>query len=147
MSASNPRDVAYLCRDFTRSIHQKAVTSDPNYLKLSVMCGRIEQWTEHHYPSIMEITRVGGSAKVEINPDPKDARLRIFKREARIHTISGGKGITANGHTVAGSAAKNGQEPLPKELMYVVGGGMILTGLLGLAVVYIVIFFTGALDA
>lgn len=142
MASTNPRDVAYIVRSYTRSIHQKADKYDPNFMKLSVMCGRIEQWTEHHYPSIMTISRTGGAPRASINPDPKDARLRIFKREARIHTISGGKAQITDGSDAGGLSP----EPLPKELMFVVGGGMILTGLVGAAVVYFVIFVTGGLN-
>ncbi|KZP01399.1 squalene synthase [Calocera viscosa TUFC12733] len=53
--ATNPRDVAYVFRDYAREIHAKSLPQDPNYLKFSVACGKIEQWCEHHYPSFISL--------------------------------------------------------------------------------------------
>jgi len=41
MQCVNPRDVAYIFRDYTRKIHAKLQPADPNYLKISVMCGKV----------------------------------------------------------------------------------------------------------
>ncbi|KAG8905222.1 bifunctional farnesyl-diphosphate farnesyltransferase/squalene synthase [Tulasnella sp. 403] len=145
MKSTNPRDVAYICRDYCRSIHKKCNTADPYFMKLSVMCSRIEQWTEHHYPSIITIrpaTEDGRSAQARIDTDPKDARLRIFNREMQIRKrVGGSKQI--NGTL---ESEKGVEEGLPKELYLAIIGGLLLTSLLGLAVVYGVLFVVGALD-
>jgi farnesyl-diphosphate farnesyltransferase len=41
MRAVNTRDVAYMCRDYARSIHAKASPKDPSFLKLSIMIGKV----------------------------------------------------------------------------------------------------------
>lgn len=41
MRSTNPRDVAYMIRDFARGIHAKASPADPNFLRIGVACGRV----------------------------------------------------------------------------------------------------------
>ena len=41
MRSTNPRDVAYLFRDYARVIHAKAVPADPNFLRISVACSQV----------------------------------------------------------------------------------------------------------
>jgi len=79
--ATNPRDVAYLFRDFARAIHKKLMPADPNYVKVSVMCGRIEQWCEHHYPSFILMMSQGEGKGVSTSVDTggADARIRIYQ--------------------------------------------------------------------
>jgi len=36
---------------YTRKIHAKSTPSDPNFLEISIACGRIEQFIESVYPS------------------------------------------------------------------------------------------------
>ncbi|THG97942.1 hypothetical protein EW145_g7510, partial [Phellinidium pouzarii] len=64
MRSTNPRDVAYLFRDYARIIHDKCVPADPNYLRISVACGKIEQWCEHHYPSFVTLGSAKGTASL-----------------------------------------------------------------------------------
>jgi farnesyl-diphosphate farnesyltransferase len=39
--AVNPRDVSYVFREHTRSIHSKVAKDDPNLLKLSIACAKV----------------------------------------------------------------------------------------------------------
>ena len=55
MASTNPRDVAYMFRDYARGIHSKAILSDPNFIHIAIACGKIEQWCERHYPSFINI--------------------------------------------------------------------------------------------
>ena len=41
MKSKNPRDVAYIFRDYSRKIHARAVPDDPSFLRLSVACGKV----------------------------------------------------------------------------------------------------------
>lgn len=41
MRSVNPRDVAEIFRHHCRSIHAKAVPEDPNFLRISVACGKV----------------------------------------------------------------------------------------------------------
>ncbi|GAA6032793.1 hypothetical protein JCM8097_000791 [Rhodosporidiobolus ruineniae] len=55
LGATNPRDVAYIFRDYARKIHAKARANDPSFIKIAVLAGRIEQWTESRYPSFITV--------------------------------------------------------------------------------------------
>ena len=41
MRSTNPRDVAFIFRDYSRKIHARAVPDDPSFLRLSVACGKV----------------------------------------------------------------------------------------------------------
>ena len=41
MRSVNPKEVGVIFRDYARKIHAKAVTSDPNFLRISVACGKV----------------------------------------------------------------------------------------------------------
>lgn len=76
MRSTNPRDVAYMFRDYARVIHRKAVPEDPNFVALSVACGKIEMWCEHYYPSFVTMSRSAAGVASQIY-DPADARTKI----------------------------------------------------------------------
>ncbi|KAK8865743.1 farnesyl-diphosphate farnesyltransferase [Kwoniella newhampshirensis] len=82
MRSTNPRDVSYIFREFARMIHAKVHKDDPNLLKLSIACGKIEQWTEHHYPSFIQIAGASGQMASSIDPTTNDARAALFSRIA-----------------------------------------------------------------
>ncbi|KAH9941976.1 squalene synthase [Amylocystis lapponica] len=94
MKSTNPRDVAYIFRDYARQIHQKAVPEDPNYIRIAVVCGQIELWCENHYPSFVQFGEQGKQSY-----DPDDARTRIVlateekerlrAKEKRIQELNG----------------------------------------------------------
>lgn len=144
MKSTNPRDVAYLCRAYVRSIHQKAHPADPYFLKISITCGKIEQWTEHHYPSLIDVITLSPAGPGEnsrttarISPDQTDARLRILNREVKIHELEKKDGVAPR------ALAKVPQEELPKEFYFVVFGGFFATTLLGVGMVYFFIWLSG----
>ncbi|ORX34197.1 putative farnesyl-diphosphate farnesyltransferase [Kockovaella imperatae] len=80
MKAVNPRDVAYVFQQYARSIHQKVKSDDPNMLRLSIACAKIDQWTEHHYPTFLTITGSSGAAQTAIDPANGDARAVLFTK-------------------------------------------------------------------
>lgn len=41
MRSTNPRDVAYMIRGFTRELHAKLVPADPSFLAISITCGKV----------------------------------------------------------------------------------------------------------
>ncbi|KAK4683512.1 farnesyl-diphosphate farnesyltransferase, partial [Tremellales sp. Uapishka_1] len=84
LKAVNPRDVSYTFRTYARAIHAKVHKDDPNLLKISIACGKIEQWTEHHYPSFLSIgPGSGGGPVTTIDPMSTDARATLFNRMAK----------------------------------------------------------------
>ncbi|KAL7413507.1 putative farnesyl-diphosphate farnesyltransferase [Mrakia frigida] len=86
MKCTNPRDVAFLFRQYARRLHAKSIPSDPSFVKLSIACGRIEQWTEHQYPSFINLVAVPSSnpnaPTSNLDPSTNDARLRIAATKA-----------------------------------------------------------------
>ncbi|KAL0954204.1 hypothetical protein HGRIS_005332 [Hohenbuehelia grisea] len=82
MRSTNPREVAYIFRDYARRIHAKAVPADPNFLRISVACGKIEQWCEHNYPSfirILQSSAPSGPGAPMTTFAENDARTRIYR--------------------------------------------------------------------
>lgn len=41
MRSTNPREVGFIFREYARRIHTKAVPSDPNFIRISVACGKV----------------------------------------------------------------------------------------------------------
>jgi farnesyl-diphosphate farnesyltransferase len=80
MQSTNPHTVSQLFRDYARKIHAKASLNDPNYLAICVMCGKIETWAEHHYPSF--VTLLKESKTIQYNES--DPRSRIIKRDREL---------------------------------------------------------------
>lgn len=80
--AVNPRDVAYCFVKYARKIHAKVKVEDPNFLKLSIACGKIEQWAEHHYPSFVIVQGGKGAVSSALDMSGNDARAALFQRIA-----------------------------------------------------------------
>jgi farnesyl-diphosphate farnesyltransferase len=136
MGSTNPRDVAYLCRDYARQIHAKATPADPNFIKLSITCGRIEQWCEHHYPSFISLVP-GEGPKVK---DTGEGRLRTMKREREL--------VLAQRHEATKQALgrdPSQQEPLPWAFLIFIFGAFLVVVLLSAAVVYGVLWYSDEL--
>ncbi|KAF8318742.1 farnesyl-diphosphate farnesyltransferase [Clavulina sp. PMI_390] len=135
MKSTNPRDVAYMFRDFTRELHAKAVPSDPYFVKISIMCGKIEQWCEHHYPSFIALrTTTGGSSNVSQRPI-EDARMRIVNRTKE---LTDKKKLDAGEAPVIRAAAAGEEDKIPWQLFAFVSAGFILVTLLSLGIVLLI---------
>ncbi|KAI9601242.1 hypothetical protein H4Q26_001053 [Puccinia striiformis f. sp. tritici PST-130] len=78
--AINPRDLSYIFVDFAHKIHDRADPSDPNYVKLCVVIGRIIAWAENRYPSFITPT----------NPPPlySDDPIASNIQDVRVHQTS-----------------------------------------------------------
>ncbi|KAJ7103958.1 isoprenoid synthase domain-containing protein [Mycena belliarum] len=74
MRSTNARTVGLLFRDYARKIHARALPSDPNFMRISVACGKIEQWCEHNYPSFVRLPRGARAPAIDVT----DARGRTF---------------------------------------------------------------------
>ncbi|ORY86164.1 isoprenoid synthase domain-containing protein [Protomyces lactucae-debilis] len=53
MQATNLKEVADIFVEHARSIHAKNKPEDPNFLRISELCGRIEQWVADVFPAHM----------------------------------------------------------------------------------------------
>ncbi|KAJ7694557.1 squalene synthase [Mycena rosella] len=94
MRSTNPREVGLIFREYARRIHARAVPADPSYLRLSVACGKIEQWCEHNYPSFVLLS-TGPTGSPTQSIDPADARGRTFllaeKRDQKSQEMQAGE--------------------------------------------------------
>ncbi|CDZ96456.1 Farnesyl pyrophosphate synthase [Phaffia rhodozyma] len=154
MKCNNPREVAYMFRDYARKIHAKAIPTDPNFIKLSVACGRIEQWAEHYYPSFMMIRPSNDpqnpAPSTALDPFSGDARLRIASKKAEI-TAAALVRKKARDHAKwresKGLPPSDPNKPDNSEdVNWVLIGGMIVglllvMGVLGLAIAWVVLQF------
>ncbi|KAJ7817045.1 isoprenoid synthase domain-containing protein [Mycena olivaceomarginata] len=142
MRSTNPREVSLIFREYARKIHARAVPSDPNFIRLSVACCKIEQWCEHYYPSFVLISAGasgGGSLQQSINP--ADARGATFiageKREQeRLQGLRMEK-LRADIASGVRQPAKVDDGALREFLIYLGGGAVVLVGVIG-AVVYLI---------
>ncbi|GAA5994907.1 bifunctional farnesyl-diphosphate farnesyltransferase/squalene synthase [Rhodotorula paludigena] len=75
LKATNPRDVSYIFRDYARQIHAKARPDDPSFIKIAVLAGRIEQWTETRYPSFIQMGEKVPESSEDWMPG-RDARIK-----------------------------------------------------------------------
>ncbi|KAF7356134.1 Squalene synthase [Mycena venus] len=143
MRSTNPREVALIFRDYARKIHARASPSDPNFIRLAVACGKIEQWCEHYYPSFVMISSAsGGSGGLQQAINPDDARGQTFladeKREAeRVRHLRMEK-LRADVAVGRRQPAKTDDGALREFLMYLGGGAVVLFGVIG-AVVYLIV--------
>ncbi|KAK7041460.1 bifunctional farnesyl-diphosphate farnesyltransferase/squalene synthase [Paramarasmius palmivorus] len=81
MKSTNPRDVAEIFRTYCRKIHSQSSPADPNFIRISVACGKVEQWCEHHYPSFVQLPQTtGGGATF----NPEDPRTKVMEIGQRI---------------------------------------------------------------
>lgn len=148
MRSTNPLAVALIFKDFARSIHAKASPSDPNFLRISVACAKIDQWSERNYPSFVRIPNANAST---LSFNPADARSRVAiadaekdklaaeeKRHLEIRERFGGNG-NSNGALSPSNIQSQGP---PWEVLMFVGGAVILIVSLSVGIVLAVLYFT-----
>lgn len=140
MRSTNPRDVAYIFRDYARKIHSKAVPGDPSFLQISVACGKIEQWCEHYYPSFVSVSK-SASGNAQQVFDPTDARTQIVQlAEKRDRQLAIEKRM-GNG------AAKEAARPLgesssdTREILLYVGAAFVIVFLIGIGAAWLLMQF------
>ncbi|KAF9067999.1 squalene synthase [Rhodocollybia butyracea] len=144
MRSTNPRDVAEIFRTYTRKIHAKAVPEDPNFLRISVACGKVEQWCEHNFPSFVRLPTASGNPPTF---NPEDARTSILRKEQKIdQTITHRKRVAQLEEKQAGNGrvevAATSQDGVPWEIFAIVGGVFaIILAVIG-AVVWAIIKFS-----
>ena len=119
MQATNPRDVAYIFRNYARKIHAKSDPKDPNFLRLSISCGhvrtllsliagrepnacfiflQIEMWCELSYPSFVSPPSQPGQGPVIDLNDRRSAVIALDEERdkelaelQRLAKITGGE--------------------------------------------------------
>ncbi|TDL26505.1 farnesyl-diphosphate farnesyltransferase [Rickenella mellea] len=155
MNSTNLRDVAYMFRDYARVIHAKALPSDPNFVRISVACAKLEQWCEHHFPSFVLITSSfpssGGGATTSSRFSPNDARSRIqtsiAKRERQRTMDKRIEEMCAAGRSNGiwkgeGKVGHARPDATTGEMWLYVGGSFSLVISMSLVVIWVVLRFT-----
>lgn len=141
MRSTNPRDVAYIFRDYARNMHARALPDDPSFLRLSVACGKIEQWCERHYPSFVRLQQVSGGG---IAFDPKDARTKVVEAaQARDRELAREKRIAELRDKTGKLERKPAEESSPVELTLYVGGAFAIVIAITLLAAWVLIHFFG----
>ena len=159
--------VSPACRSLSRSIHSYFFVPLPNVSSRDTLVdahslAQIDQWTEHHYPTFLQITDSGGQAATMIDASNGDARAPFFnklinqakdrqaaeKREAMMADLRA-RGIikdrTPEEKAAAEKARAEALEESPPWLMIgaVIFGVLALMGLMGWGLVW---FITTYLD-
>jgi len=146
MRSTNPREVGLIFRDYARSIHAKASPKDPSFIRISVACGKIEQWNEQHYPSFVRIMSEKSPSSSEPGGptlDPYDARSRIVHLENHLETELGKKKRLED---IRAGIATNGLGRLvtrddSSELLMYVGGSLAIVSCVAGVLVWLLIRF------
>ena len=98
--ATNPKDVAGIYLTYARKIRARVQPSDASFIKINVVCGRIEQWLENRYPGWV-FENPGGLAALPFYRDQPaaaqitDARVRQLPLSSQGEHIRKLKGSTA----------------------------------------------------
>jgi len=130
MRSTNPREVALIFRHFARIIHHKASPSDPNFLRISVACGKIEQWYEHRYPSFVTISTSGNGPQY----DTDDLRGKMqVREEEKIRQLTAG---IMNWKQTNGAALGPNEDMSTKEVMMYTAALVFAVIALGLGIVW-----------
>lgn len=73
--------VVQIFRSYVRDIHHNTPVSDPNYLKIGIICGEIEQFCELMFPS-------KGAIPAGVEKEPHPINLNVAKRAPIDNAIS-----------------------------------------------------------
>ncbi|EER40124.1 squalene synthetase [Histoplasma capsulatum H143] len=79
-STQNVRAICDVFRQYGRKIHKKNTPKDPNFLKISVACGKVETFIESIFPSQ---TVEGAQRKAKQEPSAQEAEQARLDAEAR----------------------------------------------------------------
>jgi farnesyl-diphosphate farnesyltransferase len=149
MRSTNPREVVLIFKEHARSIHAKASPADPNYLRISLACAKIDHWAERNYPSFIHVVPAKHGTNPGIAFDPADARSRIARADAETdrrvadekRVLEIRERIAAGGTPTASRNLSLNQGP-PWEVLALVGGVVFLVLGLSISSVYVVLHFT-----
>jgi farnesyl-diphosphate farnesyltransferase len=87
MDSTHMRGVCEIFLTYTRRIHRKSTPADPNFLQISMACGKIEQFIETIFPGITNPLSAALRAKPQVRPEdeisPEDQR-ELYKIYAAI---------------------------------------------------------------
>ncbi|KAL8782126.1 MAG: hypothetical protein Q9213_005696 [Squamulea squamosa] len=86
-STQNLSKVCEVFRKYVRKIHKKNTPKDPNFLKISIACGKVEQFIESIFPSQNPQALQRAAQEVKPPEDPAAAKERKEAREDIIYML------------------------------------------------------------
>ena len=86
-STQNLKSVCEVFRKYVRRIHKKNIPQDPNFLKISIACGKVEQFIETLFPSQdPNAMRTAQGQNRPVAVQPSDDRNAAMSQEAKWDT-------------------------------------------------------------
>ncbi len=86
-STQNLKSVCEVFRKYVRRIHKKNIPQDPNFLKISIACGKVEQFIETLFPSQdPNAMRTAQERNRPVAVQPSDDRNAAMSEEAKWDT-------------------------------------------------------------
>lgn len=114
ISATNPRDVAYIFRDYARKIHARLSPDDLNYIEWCIELSRIEVWCEAHYPTYVSVpTHVVGPERIGAGGAPPGT----WNRRKAIEEVRENRRVTALASALDPSLRKDGVAQASLEIL------------------------------
>src|SRR5271170_6281149 len=80
MESTNLRSVCEIFLKYTREIHRKTTATDPNFLRVSAACGKIEQFIEGVFPASTKMSL----EQMRRQAERHNAKLRNHKYRLKI---------------------------------------------------------------
>lgn len=142
IKSTNPREVAHIFRSYSRRIHAKAVPSDPNYLGICAMWGKIETWAEHHFPSFVSLTHE--TSRPSYNPADPRSRIVDRYRDLQVSEAKRARGEDVDVDASMPKSVRRGERPVPWQLYaFVLGMTLFLFVAAGVSVWGMLWLFAG----
>jgi farnesyl-diphosphate farnesyltransferase len=150
MRSTNPREVGLIFKEYARSIHIKTSPADPNFLRVSVACAKIEHWVERNYPSFIRIPPSSSAASPSLSFDPADARSRIAIAEAEADKCAADEKRRLEIRERIAAGSSNGVATYPSvqnqgppwEVLIFVGGAVFLVVAISVGIILAIVHFT-----
>ncbi|KIL62101.1 hypothetical protein M378DRAFT_193293 [Amanita muscaria Koide BX008] len=138
MRSTNPREVGLIFRDYARRIHAKANPKDPNFIRISVACGKIEQWNEQQYPSFVRF--------INDKPflDPRDARTRTVGLNNQLKSELVKKSRPESIRADVAANGVNGSDDTTSDMLKHIGGALAIVLSLAGATLFLAIRYMGS---
>ena len=91
IESTNLRGVCDIFLRYTREIHRKSTPKDPNFLKISIACGKIEQFIESIFPSAT--TKTVRQLRLEAERAERAAQALTPEEQKELRTVYAGVAV------------------------------------------------------
>jgi len=99
-STQNLKGVCEVFRKYVRRLHKKNIPQDPNFLKISIACGKVEQFIETLFPSQdPKAMRTAQEQNRPVAVQPSDDRNAAMSEEAKWDTSTPSTALISRLHS------------------------------------------------